>query len=471
MRRARRGELVRTTFREADLIGARLLATSSQAFFVLVAGAGIGFAVQLGTVRLIGAESFGIFAYVIAWTTVLGYISTLGFHVSLLRLLPTYQVGQDWSKAGGVVRFAFSGAVISGTAIAVVAAGAVLQVYGAGSELGRALLIGAAVVPLLALRLVGAAAVRAFGGIIASMLPERILRDSLALAFLAVAALGFSATPDAVTATGAVFAAGLVTLWFVRGFLFARRPSELVTASRSYLPRDWLRPALPLTVIMLADTLMSRAGVLVLGARGETADVGIFAVAFSLALLAALPRLSVSALFAPTVSTLHARGDATGLQDLLGRSAGLSLLGTLGVALPLILGAPYLLPLFGPEFTAAAPVLDVLIIGQIVAAAAGPQQHLLTMTGHERQGAALMVTAAAGNVVGAALLCIPFGMMGVAAASCLSMVAWNVAMMWFVGRRLGLRPGLARSPDLLGRTFGSAGGAASELPPTREGRA
>ncbi len=164
-------------FRELDIAGVRLFATSSQAFAILVAGSAIGFGAQLGTVRLIGGDSFGTYAYVIAWaTTVLGYISTLGFHVSLLRLLPTYRVGEDWPRASGVMRFALRAGAGAGVTVGGDGRRCGDVVHGDGSELARALLIGAAIVPLMALRLIGAAAVRAFGGVIASMVPERILR-------------------------------------------------------------------------------------------------------------------------------------------------------------------------------------------------------------------------------------------------------------------------------------------------------
>ncbi|WP_146592260.1 lipopolysaccharide biosynthesis protein [Puniceibacterium confluentis] len=428
---------------ETEIAGARLFSTGSRAFAVLVAGAVIGFGVQLGTVRLIGAESFGTYVYVIAWVTVLAYVATLGFHTSLLRLLPAYRVSSDWARAHGAMRFAFRSASLTGAAVAVLAIGATLLAHGAEDELARALLVGALAVPLMTLRLVGAAAVRAFGGVIMSMLPERILRDSFTFAILAVLVLGGFAPPDAVSAMVAALAAAILALLFIRHFLAARRPAELASAVPLYARRDWLRPALPLTLIMLADTLMSRAGVLILGLRGDTLEAGIYAVAFSLALLSALPRMALSALFAPTVSAFYARGDMVGLQRLVARSAVLSLAATFVVAVPLIAGAPVLLPWFGPQFLAAAPVLAVLVVGQLASAAAGPQQHLLTMTGHERQGAVLMASAAAGAVVGGALLCIPFGMMGVAAAATLSMIGWNVGMAVFLMRRLGLRPGLA----------------------------
>lgn len=438
-------------FHELEDLGTRLFTTSSHAFLVLVASAALGFLVQLGTVRLIGAESFGVFTYVVAWTTVLGYVATLGFHVSLLKLLPAYQVGADWGKARGVVRFAALGTTLSGLLLAIVAAVAALAIYGPESELGRAFVVGAAVVPLMALRLVGAAAVRAFGGVISSMLPERLLRDGLGYGFLLLAVvLGVSA-PDAVTAMAATFLAAVVALGCVHRFLANHRPAELADVARHYAPRDWLRPVLPLTVIMLADTLMARGGQLVIGSRGDTVDVGVFAVAFALAQLASLPRMSIASLFAPTVSALHASGNMAGLQQLIGRAALLSLLGTLAVALPLVFGAPVLLPWFGPRFVEAEPLLLVLLLGQLAAAASGPQQHLLTMTGHERQGATLMVAAAAGNVALALVLYPLLGTIGVAAAAAVAVVAWNVAMARFLKRRLDLDPGLIHA---LGSAFG-----------------
>ena len=440
---------------ELALAGVRLLTTSSYAFVVLVAGAALSFGVQLGTVRLIGAESFGIFAYVIAWVTMLAYISTLGLSTSLLRLLPSYRVQGDWARAHGVMRFAFRGGALTGIAVAalaIIAERLVLQTQG---ELAHALLIGAIVVPLMTLRLIGASALRAFGAIIVSMLPERILRDSVAFLILAVLVLGGLAPPDAVTAMVATLATAIIALLFIQRFLISRRPSELVSAAPRYAVRDWLRPAVSLTLIMLADTIMSRAGILIIGLRNDTLGAGIFAVAFNLAQLVALPRMALSALFAPTVSALYARGDMVGLQRLMARSAALSLAFTLVIALPLIAGAPVLLPWFGPQFVSAGPVLIVLIIGQLAAAAAGPQQHLFTMTGHERQGATLMGVAAAATFIGAALLIIPFGMMGVAVATTLSMVGWNIGMAIFLSRRLQLRPGLASLGNLSFKSLAS----------------
>ena len=420
----------------------RLLPTSAGVFAVLFTGAGIGCLAQIGTARLIGAESFGSYAYVLAWTVMLAYFATLGFNVSLLRLVPALKARQDWAGIRGILRFAVGSGTAAGLLFAALTAVVVLTFGGDDAELKATFLIGLLCVPLTSLRLIQSAAVRAFGGIIRSMIPERVVRDSLALLALALAIWAGIGSADAVTAMAALLLSTLVTVWMIARYLRRLSPALLVETLPRYEFREWSRPALPLTIIMLADTVMSRAGILALGARGEMIDAGIFSVAFSLALLAALPRMAVAALFAPTVSELHARNDSIGLQNLSARSALISLFGTALIAIPLIAGASTLLSFFGPEFVRGHGVVVILTAAQLMAAAAGPQQHLITMTGFEREGAALIVSAAALNLVGAALLSVPFGMTGAALATAAGIVCWNIAMAIFIQRRLGLAPGL-----------------------------
>jgi O-antigen/teichoic acid export membrane protein len=154
---------------------------------------------------------------------------------------------------------------------------------------------------------------------------------------MAVAFWGNLYRLDATLAMGATLVSSLVMLGLVRIFLRRMRPPSMDHAKPAYAAGDWWRPTLPLTVIMAADNLMSRSGVIALGLAGNTRDAGIFAVAFSMAILTALPRMAVATVFAPTVSALFARGDQAGLQSLSAKAACLSLLGTTCSAIPLLL--------------------------------------------------------------------------------------------------------------------------------------
>ena len=431
--------------------GSRLATASGGSLVVLLAGAGISYLAQVATARLIGPVSFGVYAYLLAWTTLLGHAATLGFRVSLLRLLPAYRAVGDWPRARGVGRFATWTTAASGCFAAAAGVAIVLLALGTSSEQARAFLIGLWVIPLVALQLVSAASVRAWGGVVSALVPERILRDGIAVVVLGMLVLWGPLARDAPAAATALLAASLSALSASHWMLRRKRPPELFAAPAVSSPSEWLRPTLPLTVLMLADVLMSRAGTLVLGSAGASREAGIFAAAYSISLLAGLPRMAIASAFAPTVSDLHARGERERLQALSARAARLSLAATLVVAVPLMLAAEPLLALFGTGFRAGAPAVVVLVLAQLFAAACGPQQHLLTMTGQERTAGYSLAVAVAVNLALAVLLVGPMGLLGAALASAVSLAGWNCFILAMVWRRLGLRPGLL-SPRGTGRT-------------------
>jgi O-antigen/teichoic acid export membrane protein len=155
-----------------------------------------------------------------------------------------------------------------------------------------------------------------------------------------------------------------------------------------------------------------------------------------------LPRMAVASAFAPNVSDLFVRGDHVGLQALATKASVLSLLGSLCVAIPLVLLIHPLLALFGPSFVAGAPIVAILVFGQVFAAACGPQQHLITMTGHERSAAIIMMACALANLAACVLAIKVFGTLGAALAMTGTLIVWNIGMAIYIHRRLHLVPGL-----------------------------
>ncbi|WP_287304563.1 polysaccharide biosynthesis C-terminal domain-containing protein, partial [Mesorhizobium sp.] len=69
-------------------------------------------------------------------------------------------------------------------------------------------------------------------------------------------------------------------------------------------------------------------------------------------------------------------------------------------------------------------------------------QHLLTMTGHERAGAAIFFASAVGNFAACVMMINLFGIVGAALAMTAATVAFNIATAVTVARYLKLAPGL-----------------------------
>jgi O-antigen/teichoic acid export membrane protein len=419
---------------------------SIAALAVLVLGAGLTCVAQLVIARIIGPDSYGVYAYVLAWITLLGYFSTLGFHVSLLRFVPSYQAREEWALARGVIQYSQRRTAVTAIGIVLIGMVVIVGLHGLlGSELAFSFLLGLAAVPFLALQLVSASIIRAFGGVIAALAPERVVRDGLLLAIVTAVAWGNLCHPDATLAIGATLLSSIVMLGLVRTLLRRQRPPALDRAKPAYTAEDWWRPTLPLTLMMIADTFMARSAVIALGLLGQTREAGVFAAALSIATVTALPRMAVATAFAPTVSALFALGDQARLQSLSAKAAWLSLIGTACTAIPLLLLAQPLLAWFGRDFVAGAPIVTILVLGQMFAAACGPQQHLITMTGNERAGAAILSVCAASGFASCLLMIGSFGMTGAAFATMLTLVGWNLVMGVFIHRGLHLVPGLVPS--------------------------
>ena len=308
----------------------------------------------------------------------------------------------------------------------------------------KTFLIGFLLVPVWALLWVRSSAVRAYGGVISALAPNRVVRDGLLVAMLGAAALWPGLRSDAAFVISLTLASSLLGLLLVGWSLRHWRPAEIGAAIPQYAAAAWRPAALPLVLISLGETALNRTGVVLLGLAGLTRDAGIFALTFTIAAAVLLPRTAVNALFAPVVADLFSRREHAALQFVVTRTALWTLASALCIALPIAVFAAPLLSWFGRDFTGGATALRILLLGQVVAAGAGPQMYLLTMTGHERIGSALLVGSVIVNALGTALLSGRMGLVGAAMSMTGALIAFNIAMAVVVWRRLRLIPaGLA----------------------------
>ncbi|MBE0702393.1 MAG: oligosaccharide flippase family protein, partial [Afipia sp.] len=148
------------------------------ALAVYVAGAGLTACSQLLIARIVGAETFGVYAYVLAWVTVLAYFSALGFDIALLRFVSAYRANQAWSLLRGVIRYSEQRMAVAGAIVVVVGAAAVvIPNREISPELRNTFLAGFVLVPVWALLWIRSSIVRAFGGVLSAVVPDRMIRD------------------------------------------------------------------------------------------------------------------------------------------------------------------------------------------------------------------------------------------------------------------------------------------------------
>jgi O-antigen/teichoic acid export membrane protein len=415
----------------------------SAAFVVHVAAVGMTYCSQLLIARMIGVDRFGIYAYVTAVMVVLAYFAALGFDVALLRFIPAYEAQRRWDLLNGVITYAQRR--VSAVGIAIILFGISVIAFrqaGMPSELRSAFLVGLLLVPVWSLMWIRCSAIRAFGGVVWSIAPDRLVREAMVIALVALATLGAGLHIQPAEVVAAALFSSSVGLGLTSLALRRLRPAAADNIEPRYDAATWRVVALPLLVIGATEALMNRTGVLILGWVGDTKSAGIYSLAFNIALVVALPRIAFNTLFAPAISSLFARHERTTLQHLVTSAASLTFFAAAGIALVLALIAEPLLAWFGPGLADGVTALRVLLLAQAVAAGAGSQLYVMTMTGHERSAAALLGLSAFINAVASAALIPFFGLDGAAIATSASLIIWNTAMALFLWRRLRIQPGI-----------------------------
>jgi len=412
------------------------------AFAIYVAGTGVTACAQLLIARIVGAETYGVYAYVMAWMTILAYFCALGFDMALLRFVAAYQTTGAWSLARGVIQYAERRALAVGILVILAGALVIFSQPRLSPALRVTFLAGFILVPVLALLWIRCSTIRAFGGVTMAVLPDKVVRDGvlLVLVVLAPAVLGRRADAPAVmmaTVVGAVVALGLASLAVRR-----LQPDGLTTAQSEYAAATWRRTAVPLLIIGAAEALLNRTGVMLLGWFGETREAGIYSLAFNVAFLVALPRTAINILFAPTISGLFTRRDQAALQALVTTAASWTLSAAVCIALVLALLAEPILAWFGKDFVAGVPALRLLLAGQVIVASYGSQLPVMTMTKHERGAAVILIFSAMINIAAGCVFIAILGLTGAAVATTIALVVWNVAMACFISRHLQLTPGI-----------------------------
>ena len=164
---------------------AGLARASILAFGTYVTGAVLTYVAQLLIARLVGAGSYGVYAYVFAWMTIFAYVAALGFDVSLLRLIPTYRATRQWGLLRGVIQYADRRCMAAGLTFLLGGCASVWLMAGRMTpELVRCVYLGFALVPVWGLLWITSSTVRALGGVVSALAPDRIVRDGTLILLL-----------------------------------------------------------------------------------------------------------------------------------------------------------------------------------------------------------------------------------------------------------------------------------------------
>jgi O-antigen/teichoic acid export membrane protein len=435
----------------ADLLGddalQRRLARGALAALVInVLGMAVGVLAQLVLARFLGTQGYGVYAYMLGWVNVLIVPAMIGFNTAQLRYVAAYRAREEWSLLRGITGFTDRLVPALGLACGL---GGILTVWlvrdDLGPSLAQTLYVGLLIVPVLALMNTRAATVRALGRVVAAIAPDLLVRQLAILIGIGAVALLLPQLAGPVAAALVTLAAAVLSLGLISRAQRRAFPSAALQAPPIRHTRKWFATAVPLLLMASAQTVNAHASLLLLGWLGDTAEVGVYAIAARLADFLAFPLAMVNFVFAPAIAHLHAKDEHAALQRAMTATAWWTTAGGAAVGLPLFLFPGFFLALFGDGFVAGETALRIMLLAGLVHVATGSVGYLMAMTGLERPATVFTGTGALVNV-GLAFLLIPtLGAVGGALAAAAGLVVWKVMAIVWCWRRLGIIAGIFAS--------------------------
>jgi O-antigen/teichoic acid export membrane protein len=437
-------------------IGIRSLIIRGTVATLAVRGLAMVLALLMNVVvaRSLSLGDFGVFAVCTSWLTVGGTIACWGMNTVATRLVAEGSA-RDPVASPAVVSWGRRVTLAGGALAAVASLGAaqvLFREWDGNQRLGLTIaMLGLPVFAhgiYLSGVLTGAKRPAAAVAVETALRPAVLLLIVAGVSWLAGEALTLLAVVGALVTAQAVAVAA--------GELWTPRRLRAAGGSIGWWNREWLSIAAPIGAINAMAVLMANLDTLALGHWRGADAAGLYRPAVQLATLVPFGLVASNAIVAPIIAELYSTGQIQQLQRALRFSTGLVAgVGTVAT-LVLAVGGRTLLGLFGPQFVAAYPALMILLGGQMINTWSGPTGLLMSMSGRQRQAVVIFGVSSLIAVVANVTLVPRFGLLGAAAANAAGLASWNLAVLVYARRRIGVDPSLlgwfdrSRGPRALG---------------------
>lgn len=428
-----------------------LLRKGSSAILIRFLSAALGFGLIFLMSQWMSAEEFGRFGFAFSLATTVALVTDLGQQRLILRSIAAYRERGRGDLLRAVLRFS-----LGVSALGALIAAIVIGVFAAVTDLG----VSAVGVSLLAIAMLFADfqsnALRALGSLVRALVPREIVWRPISIGILVAIGGGIAITVDANSAIWAL-ALTLFTLNLLQ-FVSSTLPrlKSALSAAQDDDSEDvenhetvemarlgWRASSLRLWAVSAMNSGMLPLSVVVVGLFVSEAQTGAFFAAVRIATVIAFPLQGLNLLTGPMLARAYAARDSKKLQEVASFTALWStLVGLASVVLIAIFGE-FLLGLLNKEFVQSTATLLVVIVGFVVAAMCGSSGQLMNMTGHDREFLRILLVA---NPIGFACLVFLsylYGGIGAAFGLLILKSGWNLAVVFWARKHLGLDPSIA----------------------------
>jgi len=412
-----------------------LIKGAAGSFVLQVGFAGLAFLNAIILARVLGAQGYGAFANAMAWVGILTIPATFGFDILLVRDVAIYRAQYEWSLLNGLLRFSNIFVLLLSVLLALVAAGIAGTIFSSSIQATMRLTLWFAMplIPLFALSSLSRSTLQGLEFVFRAQLPGMIIRPGVLLVGIVVLQIYWPKHLSAPVAMAVNVGAGILALGACIFWLRRLLPSEVKRIKAEYEPRPWLKVAFPMLIYGGMQIILGQTDIVMLGMMRGAEDVGFYAVAYRLAFLLLYVTMASNMILAPVMSRLYANKQKERLQRIL-------IFSIFPFALILIFLGDIVLTVFGDNFVNAQSALVILSIGRLadVFIGVGTGAWMLTVAGEEKTVAHVFVYVVFFNVILNFLLIPPYGIIGAAIASVISLLMSKIVLAVNAAKKIGI---------------------------------
>lgn len=407
---------------------------AAEAFVVKMAGAGLVFISNVLLARMLGADEYGFYIYVLSWMFILALGGKFGLDWASIRYVAAYDANKEWGLLRGYLRW--SARIAMATSITIAIAGfIVVWLFGEQERELILFFVSLVLLPFTVLLVIRSAALQGLKKVVMAQAPMYVLLPVLLVAGVFAIRLAGGGQAGAVSAMTAHLGATVVSLGLVFHFMHVCLPREAACADTEYRIGEWTSTAFLLLGISGFFVVMEQSDIIIIGLFHGAANSGIYAAASKVASLIASGLIIANVIVAPMISQLYVTGNIAELKRVVRLAAGFAFAFALPAVVSIFLFGEWIMELFGPRFSEGYAALIILTLGQLVNALAGSVGFFMTMTGNEKAMAWIAGSCAVLNVVFNFILIPPFGKVGAAISTACTLALWNVCLAVFIYRK------------------------------------
>jgi O-antigen/teichoic acid export membrane protein len=403
---------------------------------------GTGYLVKIYVARVLGAEQLGLYALGMTMVNLVQMAGMLGLQGTAPRFVAVYNATGRFDRLRGFLTRSVGVIVFLNlvwSVALVLSGGWIARALYHTPALARYIPLFAVLAILGAINVFYCQVLAGFKDIAKRTLITNFVGSPLTMAFT-VALLALGTGMWGYLAAQIASAVIVVTLLVTATLKLTPREARFSFAALPPLDPQVKTFALAVLAMNVLDFLVSQADKILLGFYLNPRVVGVYVLAATFSAFIPIILQSVNQIFAPVIADLHARGRQDILQKLFQTLTKWVLGFTLPLTCVMIVFAPRLMHIFGPDFERGWPVLVIGATGQLVNCGVGSVGYLLLMSGNQKQLMKVQIVMTAVSVLTNIALIPTLGIVGAALSSASVNVLGNVWNLYEVRKVLRIFP-------------------------------